>query len=119
MEDEHIDPKTGKPRRHDSKDPWSLMAHDVALGVELGPFVPPLPTGEVGEPRVGDFVLVVMVRERNDPQGRYEALWVEVTGRDGGAFDGVFDNQPTWVRGVASGDAVRFEQRHVMRVRAG
>ena len=118
MEDDIIDPKSGKPRRHDGKDPWSLLPRDEVLARgDLGDFVPAIPTGEVGAIAPGGYVQVVIVRERNDPQGRYEAVWVEVVGPIGDGWEGTFDNQPTWVRGVAAGDVVRFEQRHVLSTR--
>lgn len=115
MEDDIIDAKTGKPRRHDGRDPWSLLDRDAAralpeLDVKVASDAPTIV--------VGGYVEVVLVRERNDPQGRYEALWVEVTGADESGFAGTFDNQPTWVRGLAAGDALRFEAKHVMRFRA-
>jgi len=119
MDDDITDLKTGKPRRHDGKDPWSLMPRvEVLARADLGDFVPAgLPAG-VGAITVGGYAQVVIVRERADPQGRYEALWVEVTGADEQGFAGVWDNQPTWVRGVSSGDPLRFEARHVLRFRA-
>jgi len=118
MEDDILDPKTGKPRRHDGKDPWSLMPRDeVRARSDLGVFVPPDAPAEVGPITVGGYAQVVIVRERADIQGRYEALWIEVTGADGDGFAAVWDNQPTYVRGLASGDALRFEARHVLRFR--
>ncbi len=119
MEDDILDPKTGKPRRHDGKDPWSLMPRDeVRARSDLGDFVPKNVPEHAGTITIGGYVEVVIVRERADLQGRYEALWLEVTGLDGELYEAVFDNQPTWVRGVASGDVVRFEARHVLRARS-
>jgi|GEM_PF-1619291 len=119
MEDDILDPKTGKPRRHDGKDPWSLMPRDEVLArSDLGDFVPNGAPAEVGPISVGGYAQVVIVRERADVQGRYEALWVEVTDAHDAGFSAVWDNQPTYVRGVASGDPLRFEARHVLRFRA-
>lgn len=120
MANDIIDPRTGKPRRHDGRDPWSFMTREEALAAtdELGLHVPPLPSEAPPPVSPGGFVLLVVVRERPDPQGRHEAVWVEVTGADDDGFTGVLDNQPTWVRGLASGDTVRFQQRHVMRFKA-
>ncbi len=118
MEDDLIDPKTGKPRRHDGRDPWSFMTrHAVLAAGDLGPFVPPPPPGEPAEIQPGAYVQLVIVRERNDPQGRYEAVWIEVAGGEGDDFVGTLDNQPTWVRGLAAGDEVRFSRAHVLAVR--
>lgn len=115
MEDDILDPKTGKPRRHDGKDPWSLMPRDeVRARTDLGTFVPSGLPAEVGPITVGGYAQVVIVRERADLQGRYEALWVEVTGQDAEGFDALWDNQPTYVRGLASGDPLRFEARHAI-----
>ena len=115
MEEDIVDPKTGKPRRHDGKDPWSLMPRGEALGrSDLGEHVPPVvgPAPEAIAP--GGYALLLFVRERADQQGRYEALWVEVTAQDGDGFSAALDNQPTWIRGLAAGDAVRFEARHAL-----
>ncbi len=118
MEDDIIDPKTGKPRRHDGRDPWSLMARDEVLArTDLGDFVPPAGADAPSAIAVGGYAQVVLVRERADPQGRYEALWVELTGTDETGFTAVFDNQPTWVRGLAAGDPLRLEARHILRFR--
>lgn len=119
MEDDILDPKTGKPRRHDGKDPWSLMPRDEVLArSDLGDFVPAGTPAEAPAISVGGYAQVVIVRERADLQGRYEALWIEVTGQDDSGFTAVWDNQPTYVRGLASGDALRFEARHALRFRA-
>ncbi len=118
MEDDILDPKTGKPRRHDGKDPWSLMARDeVRARTDLGPFVPSDVPSELGPITVGGFAQVVIVREREDLQGRYEALWIEVTGQDEHGFEAVWDNQPTYVRGLASGDPLRFQASQVISFR--
>ena len=120
MDDDILDARTGKPRRHDGKDPWSLMPREEALARgDLGEHVPALARGAPGAVSIGGYALLVFVRERADTQGRYEALWVEVTGADAAGYDAVLDNQPTWIRGLASGDAVRFEARHVLAFRGG
>jgi hypothetical protein len=112
MDEELID-AGGKPRRHDGKDPWSLVPLDeldeTLRGLVPGRIEPPQVLGE------GDAVLLLFRRERLDLQGRHEALWVEVTSVEGASVEGVMDNQPTWIRGLASGDPIRFELRHVLR----
>lgn len=118
MDDDLLDARTGHHRRHDGRDPWSLMTRAEALvRRDLGEHVPSLPPEAPGPIAVGGYVLLLLVRERADLQGRYEALWAEVTGQDDLGFDAVLDNQPTWIRGLASGDAIRFEGRHVLRFR--
>jgi hypothetical protein len=119
MDDDILDSRTGKPRRHDGRDPWSLMPRAEALArSDLGAFVPPL--GDAPEAiAVGGYALLLFERQRADLQGRYEALWVEVTGADESGFAALLDNQPTWIRGLSAGDALRFEARHVLRFRAG
>jgi len=118
MDDDLLDARTGHHRRHDGRDPWSLMPRDQALArADLGEHVPPIPADAPGPIAIGGYVLLLFVRERADLQGRYEALWAEVTGEDALGFDAALDNQPTWIRGLASGDALRFEARHVLRYR--
>lgn len=118
MDDDLLDTRTGHHRRHDGRDPWSLMSREEALArTDLGEHVPPLPQEAPGPIAVGGYVLLLFVRERADPQGRYEALWAEVTGADALGHDAVLDNQPTWIRGLAAGDVVRFEARHALRFR--
>lgn len=102
-EDELVD-AGGKPKRHHGRDPWSVASRPADM-----------PAPRV--PCVGDFVALEFVRERNDPQGRSEELWVEVTGADGHAFEATLDNQPTFIRGLSPGEPVRFALAQVRHVR--
>lgn len=122
MDDDIRDAGTGKPRRHDGRDPWVVLSRErVAGDATIREAVPGsiAAAGEVGEaPSVaeGDGVLVVLERQMNDAQGRHEAVWCEVMAVDMDGLDAVFDNQPTWIRGVSSGDPVRLRLDQVLRV---
>ena len=109
MDDDDIGEVGGKPKRHHGRDPWSVAARPD--GADL----PNMPS-------VGDFVALQFVRERNDAQGRFEELWVEVTAVEVAAdgtpeFAAALDNQPTWIRGLSAGDPVRFTAAQVLAVR--
>lgn len=95
----------------DERDPWSLVP--AGSGRDLGSHVPAaaVPTAAaVAALRPGDLVAVVLEREgRDDEQGRYERLWVELTEVLGdGRFRGELDNQPTFIRGLANGAALEL-----------
>ncbi|MBL8784191.1 MAG: DUF2314 domain-containing protein [Deltaproteobacteria bacterium] len=121
MEDDIIDAKTGKPRRHDGRDAWAFVTREAARALgDLGPHVAPIRWDrDPGAPSVGGYALLVMERKSPDAQGRFEGVWVEVTGQEGERWEGVLDNQPTWIRGVSSGDKVAFGLDHVMLARGG
>ncbi len=119
MDDDIRDAGTGKPRRHDGRDPWVVLSRDrVASDATVREAVPGsiAAIGEAGDVAAGDCVLVVLERQMNDAQGRHEAVWCEVMAVDADGLDAVFDNQPTWIRGVSSGDPVRLTLEQVLRV---
>ncbi len=115
MDDEgELTDASGKRKRHDGRDPWAVVARArVEAEAEIRQVVPGRVDG--GEPTPGDSVLIVLERLRNDPQGRFEAVWCEVTaiGED---IEAALDNQPTWIRGISSGDVIRFGRDAVLRV---
>lgn len=117
MDDELVD-ATGKRKRHDGRDPWAVVTRERVLAEsEIRDVAPGRIDGAGGgEPGVGAMVLVVLERLRNDPQGRFESVWCEVTAVDEEGIDAVLDNQPTWIRGISSGDPIRFGREHVLRV---
>lgn len=117
MDDELVD-ATGKRKRHDGRDPWAVVTRERVLAeTEVREVAPGRIDGDLGrEIGVGAMVLIVLERLRNDPQGRFESVWCEVTAVDGDQLEAVLDNQPTWIRGISSGDPIRFAREHVLRV---
>jgi len=116
MDDDIRDAGTGKPRRHDGRDPWVVLSRARVAGDATIREAVPGTIGEPGEVATGDGVLVVLERQMKDAQGRHEAIWCEVMAVDAEGLDAVFDNQPTWIRGVSSGDPVRLTREQVLRV---
>jgi hypothetical protein len=113
--DDDLTDATGRPRRHDGRDPWSLVPREL---LEVDASLRALVPGAIAAPdslAPGDVVLLLFTRERLDPQGRHEALWVEVEAVEGDEVQGVMDNQPTWIRGLAAGDPIRFAHGHILR----
>ncbi len=43
-----------------------------------------------------------------------ERMWVAITGIEDGVFRGALDNQPQYVKGLAPGDTVMFEAKHII-----
>lgn len=123
MDDDALDaPQNGRPRRHDGRDPWSLVtraeaARDPAARAEVTADLSRERPSEAGLPAPGDAVAVLLRRDRNDAQGRFEEVWLEVTAVDGEAIAAVFDSQPTWVRGVSSGDPLTLGPEHILTIR--
>ena len=114
MDDELTD-ASGKRKRHDGRDPWAVVVRERVLGDDQIREVVP---GRIdaGDPSAGQSVLIVLERLRNDPQGRFEAIWCEVVAVDGDRIEAVLDNQPTWIRGISSGDPITFERECVLRL---
>jgi hypothetical protein len=117
MDDELVD-ATGKRKRHDGRDPWAVVSRERVLAeAVIREAVPgrldPIDDGALA---VGAMILIVLERLRNDPQGRYESVWCEVTAVDGEVIDAVLDNQPTWIRGISSGDPIQLTRDGVLRV---
>jgi len=116
MDDVFEGHQNGKPKRHDGKDPWSLVTRaELAERDDARAVVSQL--GVVEQVAVGDAVAVVICRERDDTQGRYEEIWLEVT-NVGDDLVAIFDSQPTYVRGVSPGDALVLTREHVVAVRS-
>lgn len=115
MDDEgELTDSSGKRKRHDGRDPWAVVPRArVEAEAEIRDGVPGRIEG--GDPGVGQSVLIVLERLRNDPQGRFEAVWCEIVAV-GEVIEATLDNQPTWIRGISSGDAIQFGPEAVLRV---
>jgi len=117
MDDEAFEGhQNGKPRRHDGRDPWSFVPRARAVS-ELAAFTTADPTRAPRAVVAGDAIAVLIERERHDTQGRYEEVWLDVEAVEGDVIHATFDSQPTYVRGVSSGDPVRLEAAAVLTVR--
>lgn len=123
MDDEAFEGhQNGRPKRHDGRDPWSLLTRDAVAAEPEARAASTVDLGrEVGLATAGDAVAVMLKRERDDTQGRYEEIWLEVTGVDASTtpttLQAVFDSQPTYVRGVSSGDALTLTSAQILAVR--
>ncbi|MFO0744729.1 MAG: hypothetical protein U1F43_03510 [Myxococcota bacterium] len=119
MDDESFEAhQNGRPRRHDGKDPWSLATRaEVLADPERRAAVSVDLAREPTVPTAGDAVAVLIHRERNDVQGRFEEVWLDVVAVEGLAIQATFDSQPTYVRGVSAGDALTLDVAHVLSVR--
>lgn len=118
MDDDLFDASSGKKKRHDGRDPWAAVTRARVLAEpELRAFVPGSIVADLpARWPPGAMVLILLERLRNDEQGRFEAVWCEVMDDDGRDLELVLDNQPTWIRGLASGDIVRAPHEAVLRV---
>lgn len=119
MDDDLTDASTGKRKRHDGKDPWLVLTREAVLADEAIRALVPGPIAKEPEALAadhGDGILIVLERQRLDPQGRHEALWCEVASVDGELYGCVLDNQPTWIRGLSSGDPLTVSREQVLRV---
>ncbi|PKN54843.1 MAG: hypothetical protein CVU56_24400 [Deltaproteobacteria bacterium HGW-Deltaproteobacteria-14] len=108
-------------RHAEQRDAWSLVPIDGVPSSGLGAHVPDavVPTAAVrGGLSVGALAGLVFRREASaaEVQGLYERLWVEVVARDGEAYRGELDNQPTFIRGLKNGAPVTFGPQHVFAV---
>ena len=108
-------------RHAEPRDAWSLIPIDAVptggLGAHVPDAPPPAAAVRAGLP-VGGLAALVFRREASaaEVQGLYERLWVEVVARDGDAYRGELDNQPTFIRGLKNGAAVTFGPEHVFAV---
>ncbi len=117
MDDEAFEGhQNGRPRRHDGRDPWSLVARaEVLASPELLAALSDAPAPTSLVPAVGDTVAVLLRRERSDLQGRHEEVWLELTAGGGARLEAVFDSQPTYVRGLSAGDPLTPSEADVLR----
>ncbi|MCC6624162.1 MAG: hypothetical protein IT385_23125 [Deltaproteobacteria bacterium] len=117
MDDESFEGhQNGRPRRHDGRDPWSFVSRERVGATPPGTTSADL-TVAPPEPQPGDVIVVVIERERQDAQGRYEELWLEVEAVDGDTITALFDSQPTYVRGISAGDRTTLPRACALAVR--
>lgn len=110
--------------RHHARDPWTLLTLDALATAPAGGLGPHVPTSAVPDEAtrrdlaVGALAGLVFAREtaRDDAQGKYERLWVEVLEAGEGRYVGELDNQPTYIRGLDNGARVEFGPEHVFAV---
>lgn len=61
----------------------------------------------------GDLVKLIFLQTGG---AAVERMWVEVTSIRNDGYEGRLDNDPTQIPGLAAGETVSFEPRHVMSV---
>jgi len=65
---------------------------------------------------IGDLVKLIFEFDNPNPEGwSAERMWVIITERNGDVFNGVLDNEPAQLTGLAPGDPVAFEERHIIQ----
>lgn len=94
-------------------DSWWLEDAEARKREAPYTFYKPSP-GVVERLAPGDRVKLIFAFDaagRNVPAA--ERMWVEVAGVDGGRFTGLLRSEPVHIRGLAAGDPVLFEARHI------
>lgn len=94
---------------------WKL--ENVALIAKESPYTFYLPSEEViKQLKIGDVVKLMFNCEVENDQGwSAERMWVEITSREGGQFQGFLDNDPYYIPDIKAGDELSFNPHHIMQ----
>tara|TARA_A100001391_G_scaffold197792_3_gene178486 strand:+ start:30224 stop:30841 length:618 start_codon:yes stop_codon:yes gene_type:complete len=65
----------------------------------------------------GERAELIFLFDSDDPEAPTgERMWVEILSIGDGVFEGRLANEPLYIQGLAPGDTVRFETRHIIDV---
>lgn len=71
------------------------------------------PAEELESLEAGDYVKLVF---QNFDRSYGERMWVRISLREGGRFCGNLTEAPAFLSGIAHGDAILFESRHIANI---
>ena len=100
------------------KDKKSWWLDDAAKIAREFPYTFHKPSSRaVGMLKPKDEVKLIFRFDSDDPGvPNAERMWVEITGTSGRGFEGVLGNDPVYIEDLECGDAVTFQEKHIIQV---